>query len=94
MFGAQNFLCCFGGAKHARNDGRNDESSEVTPTGKGEERGKAGGFLVEDGAISGIHNSASKFAPDKEVTVSDEPFEQRLERAMRAEEEAVRRLMD
>jgi len=43
----------------------------------------------------GVQNSTGKYAPDAPVCVNELPFDERLERALRAEEEAnVRRTLN
>jgi hypothetical protein len=43
----------------------------------------------------GVQNSTGKYAPDAPVYVNELPFDERLERALRAEEEAnVRRTLN
>ena len=70
------------------------EVPEISAEGRNE-KSKAGEFLIEScGQVGGIHNSTGKFAPDKAVIMNDEPFDDRLERAIRAEKDAVKRNLD
>ena len=90
------FHCCFGvGKEDAQED--DAETAEAVPPTRGQEKRKAGEFVLDEssGEVMGIHNSAGKYAPDAEVLRNDESFEQRLERAIRAEEAArLKRTLD
>ncbi len=89
------FDCCFRGGKE---DVQNDdaETVEVAPPPRRQEKSKRGEFVIDDdNCVTGVHNSAGKYAPDARVCLNDVPFDERLERAMQAEEEArVKRTLD
>ncbi len=79
------FDCCFRcGTEDAQN--HDAETVEAAPPAR---RKRAGQFVIgDDNCVTGVHNSAGKYAPDAPVCLNDLPFDERLERAMRAEEEA------
>jgi hypothetical protein len=80
--------CCFGSDQESVDV---EEELPVTPPIK-QSKTKAGRFLYDETNenITGINNSASKYAEHKPVHVSSENWEERLERAIRLEEEARR----
>jgi hypothetical protein len=92
--------CCFGVGREESAQNHDTETAEATPPAKRRqeegERRRAGQFIRNStDRCVGVQNSTGKYAPDAPVCVNELPFDERLERALRAEEEAnVRRTLN